>query len=279
VSIGRAFKAFFGDRDWLKKTGLGVLIMLIPYVGAIAFMGFGLRYLRDVAWGRDEHLPEWKDFAEHLKTGLFGFVVGMVYSLPLSIVIAVVVTAAAVVGAGAIAYAESVASVIWLVIAAVVAISALSLLMSAILWPAYAQVALYNNIQAGFDFKGLWARTRANADSFWRAFGKSLLLAIASAGASLTVLGVLFGVFGLSMATMDPDVAALGTLLIFPLELVAIVLLSFVSLPVSMMNNHVWGQYARIAYALDTPAASEAEMAAAYAEDPGPEYLPPPPQE
>lgn len=56
-----------------------------------------------------------------------------------------------------------------------------------------------------------------------------------------------------------------------------IVLLSFVSFPVGLMNHHIWGQYARVAYELEAPAASEAVMTEAYAEEPAPEYLPPPP--
>ncbi len=277
MSIRRAFKAFFGDRDWLKKTGLGVLIMLIPYVGAIAFMGFEFHYLRDVAWGREERLPEWKDFGAHLKTGLYGFVVGMVYALPLSLVLGIIVTVVAVVGAGAIAYTESLTSIIWLVVAFFVAYTAMTVLMGAVLWPAYTQVALYDSIQAGFDFKGLWARTRANASSFWSAFGKSLLLAMMSFGIMLVVLAVLAGVFGLAIFSLDSDTAPLGALMIFPLEILAILAISLVTFPLTLMNNHIWGQYARIAYDLENAQVSEVVMIETYAEEPAPEYLPPPP--
>jgi hypothetical protein len=277
VSIGRAFRAFFGDSEWFKKTGLGVLVMLIPYVGAIVFMGFEFRYLRDVAWGREERLPEWKDYKEHLKTGLFGFVVGMVYSLPLSLVLVIVVTAVSVVGVGAASYAQSIAALIWMSVGVFLVCAILVLAMSAILWPVYAQVALYDSIQAGFDFKGIWARTRNNASAFWKAFWKSVLLTAVSTGASLVVVAVLVALFGLWIAGMQPEDASLAVMLILPLELLAIALLSFVSFPVGLMNNHLWGQYARVAYELAAPAASEAVMAERYAEAPRTEYLPPPP--
>ena len=257
MSISRAFKALFGDSQWLKKVALGAVIMLIPYVGAIAYMGFGLRYLRDVAWGRDEHLPEWKDYVEHIKTGLYGFVIGLVYSLPLSIAMAVLVVIAAV-GAGAFIYTESVASILWLFLALFVVFTLLTVLMGIVLWPAYVQVALYNSIQAGFDFKGIYARTRANSRAFWNAFGKYLLLSLVSLGVTFVVYVAAFGVVGLTLVGAGPEQAAAGMMLVYPLQLIAMVPLFFLTIPIGLMNYHIWGQYARVAYALDATVVPDA---------------------
>jgi len=250
VSISRASKAFFGDSDWLKKVALGALIMLMPYVGTIVYVGFSLRYVRDVAWGRDAHLPEWKDFGEHLKTGFYGFVVSLVYTLPLSL-LSVVLVVVAVIGAGAAVYSQSVAAIIWAGVAFFVFLMLTTIVSGAVVWPAYVQVALYNSIQSGFDFKRLWARTRDNSKAYWNAFGKYVLLSLASFGATAVVFGALFGAFGLAFVRA-PDQAPVAMMLIYPLELIAIVLLSFISIPLGLMSSHIWGQYARVAYALET---------------------------
>lgn len=253
MSISRAFKAFFKDSHWLKKVALGAVIMLIPYVGAIAYMGFGLRYLRDVAWGRDAHLPEWKDFVEHLKTGLYGMVVGLVASIPLTIAMAVLVVIAAA-GTGVFMSAQSPSSIIWLFLALLFVFSMLTLLMGIVLWPAYVQVALYNTVQAGFDFKGIYARTRAHAQAFWSAFGKYVLLSLASLGITLAVYGVVFGIIGLTFVGTDPDQAPVAMMLLYPLQLIVMVPLAFLTIPIGLMNNHIWGQYARVAYSLEATA-------------------------
>ncbi len=256
MSISRAFKAFFGDSHWLKKVALGAVIMLIPYVGTIAYVGFTLRYVRDVAWGRDTHLPDWKDFVEHLKTGLYGFVVAIVYSLPLTLLSGVLI-AIVVIGAGAALYAQSAAAIILAGIAFVVWLLLTTLITGAVVWPAYVQVALYNSIQSGFDFKGLWARTRIHSKAYWSAFGKYALLSLVSLGATAIVFGVLFGAFGFAFYG-NPDQAPVAMMLLYPLELIVMVPLAFLTIPIGLMNAHIWGQYARVAYDLDAPVAATA---------------------
>jgi len=227
------------------------------------FVGFSLRYVRDVAWGNDARLPEWKDFGEHLKTGFYGFVVSLVYTLPISL-LSVVLVFVAVFGAGAAFYSQSVAAIIWVAVAFFVFLMLISIVSGAVVWPAYVQVALYNSIQSGFDFKRLWARTRDNSRVYWSAFGKYALLSLASLCATTVVFGVLFGAFGVTLFN-TPDQAPVAMMLIYPLEIIAIVLLSFISIPLGLMSSHVWGQYARVAYALDAavvPATATSEAPA-----------------
>ena len=53
IDIGRAFKAPFTDKDWIKKTLLGYLWMiLIVTIPAVA--GAQIEYIKRAAEGRDE---------------------------------------------------------------------------------------------------------------------------------------------------------------------------------------------------------------------------------
>ena len=78
---------------------------------------------------------------------------------------------------------------------------------------------------------------------------------LVSTGASMAVFGAVFGVFALVAGNLSSDATSVALMLLFPLELLATALLSFMSLPISLMNSHIWGEYARVAYELDQPAA------------------------
>jgi hypothetical protein len=82
VDLGRAITYVFQDPQWLKKVLIGGLLFFIPIIGWLIIGGYGLRVIRQVAQGQDVPLPEWNDFGGDLVRGLKGFVVGVVWSLP-----------------------------------------------------------------------------------------------------------------------------------------------------------------------------------------------------
>ena len=82
VDIGRAITYVFQDPQWLKKVLIGGLLFFIPIIGWLIIGGYWLRVIRQVAQGQDVPLPEWNDFGGDLVRGLKGFVVGVVWSLP-----------------------------------------------------------------------------------------------------------------------------------------------------------------------------------------------------
>jgi len=99
VDIGRAITYVFQDPQWLKKVLIGGLLFFIPIIGWLIIGGYWLRVIRQVAQGQDVPLPEWNDFGGDLVRGLKGFVVYVVWALPV-IVLAVCTGALGAVGDG-----------------------------------------------------------------------------------------------------------------------------------------------------------------------------------
>lgn len=86
MNYGRAFSFVTEDPDWIKKIVIGGLVFLIPVVGLLALMGWGLEINRRIITGETELLPEWSDFGTLIVNGLKELVVGIVYFLPALVV-------------------------------------------------------------------------------------------------------------------------------------------------------------------------------------------------
>jgi hypothetical protein len=87
MEYGRAIAFAFEDPDWLKKIGIAALVLLIPLVGPIVVMGWGLEITRRVINLDPSPLPGWDDFGSYLSKGFQAFVVSLVYILPLLLVV------------------------------------------------------------------------------------------------------------------------------------------------------------------------------------------------
>ncbi len=81
MDIGIAFTYMFQDKDWLKKILIGGVISLIPIVN-FAALGYVVRLVRNVRDGQDVPLPEWDQFGEYFVSGLYLFLVYLVYAIP-----------------------------------------------------------------------------------------------------------------------------------------------------------------------------------------------------
>jgi hypothetical protein len=86
MEFGRAFTYATQDPDWLKKVGIAAVILIIPILGAIVVLGWGLEITRRVINNDPVPLPDWSNFTDHLILGLKGFVVGLVFGLPAGLV-------------------------------------------------------------------------------------------------------------------------------------------------------------------------------------------------
>ncbi len=85
MNLGFAFTYIFQDPDWLKKVGLAAVISLIPIVGFIILLGWGLEIIQRTLNNNPTPLPDWDDFGGHLQRGWKPLVVILAYSLPLFI--------------------------------------------------------------------------------------------------------------------------------------------------------------------------------------------------
>lgn len=85
MDIGRAFTFIREDEEWVTKILLGGLILLIPIVGWLAIVGYMLEVARNVSQGSPRPLPSWNKFGDLLTQGFYGFVIALVYQIPVII--------------------------------------------------------------------------------------------------------------------------------------------------------------------------------------------------
>jgi len=83
MEYGKAFSYPQQDADWLKKWGILGAVGLIPVLGAILTLGYGVEVTRRVINGEANPLPEWNDFGGFLRKGFNAFVISLVYLLPI----------------------------------------------------------------------------------------------------------------------------------------------------------------------------------------------------
>lgn len=82
MDFGLAFSYVFNDKDWLKKISILSLVALIPIIGQMVVYGWMMKITKQVMNHDLNELPE-MDFAEDLSRGFMGFVITLVYTLPI----------------------------------------------------------------------------------------------------------------------------------------------------------------------------------------------------
>jgi hypothetical protein len=86
MDFGRAFSYVTQDAKWLQKVGIAALVSLIPLVGQITVLGWGIEIARRVINNDPEPLPDWNDFGGLLGKGFSAFVVTFAYLLPVILI-------------------------------------------------------------------------------------------------------------------------------------------------------------------------------------------------
>jgi len=84
MDIGKSLSYVFEDKRWFTKLILGLVISLVPILN-FAWAGYATKVVGNVEKGEQEPLPEWDEFGEKFLWGLYFFIAGFVYSLPIII--------------------------------------------------------------------------------------------------------------------------------------------------------------------------------------------------
>jgi hypothetical protein len=84
MDIGASFGYMFEDKDWVKKILIGGVVSLIPIVN-FAVLGYVVQIVRNVRDGQTLPLPEWDQFGDYFMSGLWLFLIFLVYSIPIII--------------------------------------------------------------------------------------------------------------------------------------------------------------------------------------------------
>ena len=160
MDFGKAFTFVFDDPDWLKKVAINALIGLIPLIGQIYLLGWGLEVARRIATRSITPLPD-VDFGTYLGHGFKAFVVALVYTVPIFVItIPIVVVAAVAENAGV---DRDVANVILLVInlGGGLLILLYSLVMGLLLPAAMTRAVVFGSIRDGLQFGKVFGLVRA----------------------------------------------------------------------------------------------------------------------
>ena len=251
----RPFVAMRADPRWLTKLVLGALINLIPYVGTFVVLGWGLDYMRRVAWGSDESLPEWKDYGEHLKRGFLGFVVLLPYSLVVGIA-AGVLAAIVLVIVSAVMSSVDVSDDINTIVAVftfgsmfVISFGSAIAAMPPI-YAALARYAIYDRIEAGFQFRETWSAMRTARAPLMRAWRYTAVTTVAMGTLTMLPIVVLVLVPMLLGAAdvINEDAYGVGLMVYLALSPFLALALGLPAMMVMVAFHHWWGEFAAAAY-------------------------------
>ena len=89
MDFTKGFSVFFGRQNWIVQLLLLGVCMLIPIIGAIVVMGYGLHCF--VCWEKEREHPEFdfSRFGEYLKHGIWPFLVSLVIVFVIFVVMSV----------------------------------------------------------------------------------------------------------------------------------------------------------------------------------------------
>lgn len=193
MNFGKAFTFVFDDPDWLKKVAINALIGLIPFVGAVYLLGWGLETARRVATRSGAPLPD-VEFGTYLGHGFKAFVVSLVYTLPVW-VFTLPMIIAAVIAENAGVDANALYTVVTLVnVCGGLLIMVYALLMGLILPAAYTRTVVFGSIKAGLQIKDVFGLFRAAPGAYLMALVGTLAAGLVASivGSLACGVGILF---------------------------------------------------------------------------------------
>jgi len=190
MDFARPFTFVFEDEKWLEKIALVAIVSLIPVVGILVLLGWGLDITRRVIRDERPWLPE-LDFGRHLGDGFKGFIIGLVYSVPM-IVLAILSTIFGVALDNASSDFASVILVL-LMVCVVLLIFLYGLVLNLLAPAAYARFAATDTLRAAFQFGEVWRTVTGNPGGYLIVLLATILCGfVAGLGSIACVVGVIF---------------------------------------------------------------------------------------
>lgn len=136
--FGRAWAMLTQEKGWWKPVLLCALGALVPIVGPLAVLGYGLEWSRRVAWGSTEGPSRQVKIGGLIKSGWRGFVVAAGWSIAAGVVGTIV---------GNLPWIGDFLGSVWWIF---------SLFLNVAFLAAAARATIYQNFKAGYRAKTLW---------------------------------------------------------------------------------------------------------------------------
>lgn len=192
MDIGKAFSFVFDDEQWISSILICGLLLLVPILGSFLVIGYMLETARNVAMGSPRPLPKWNNFGEKLSLGFAGFVISLVYALPL--VLIVVLFACLGVGIGGAAGSEDAAAAI--IGSSMLCIVPLFMILALVIQPlilaATARYLQTGSLGSAFQVGEVIAMVRADLGGWVVLFLLYLLCGAVAGLGSIVVIGFIF---------------------------------------------------------------------------------------
>ncbi len=188
MNFTKAFTYIFDDQRWLEKLVIPLLVTLIPIIGWMVVAGYLLRVTRNVAEHQAEPLPE-LEFGADLGRGFKVFVANLVYALPIIIVSTLLFLP--------LALTENSSNTTWFAVALAIfagfLILVYAILLTILMPPVNANLAVKEQISAAFDFKEIFRMIRNNFKAWLIVIGGTILCSaiIAPIGGIVFAIGAI----------------------------------------------------------------------------------------
>ena len=188
MNFAKAFTYIFDDPRWLEKLVIPLLVTLIPFIGWMVAAGYLLRVTRNVAEHQAEPLPE-LEFGADLGRGFKVFLANFLYALPIMIVSTLLFLPLALTE-------NSSATTGWAIFLAVIGgflILVYAVLLTILMPPVNANLAVKERIGAAFEFKEIFRMLRNNFKAWLIVIGGVLLCSaiIAPLGGIVLAIGAI----------------------------------------------------------------------------------------
>lgn len=207
MDLGKAFSYVFDDEQWISSILIGGLIVLIPIIGQLALLGYMLEAARNVATGNPRPLPQWNNFGEKLSLGFGGFVISLVYALPL-ILLSMALICFPILAATGARSEEAAVTILGSLGCIVPLIIVLSILIQPLLLAAMVRYLQTGSLGAAFQVGEVIAMVRADLGSWLVLWLLSLLCGFIASLGTAVLIGIIFtypysqAVFGHLMGQM-----------------------------------------------------------------------------
>jgi hypothetical protein len=234
MDINKSFSYPFEDNQWISKLGIGAIVAMVPVLN-FAWSGYMVELIRNVMNGAREPLPTWDDLGRKFNDGLMLFLAGLVYSLPMLIVVclplSIMVVPAIMSGnqdlQGAAEAIAGASRVLFLCMLCVFVIYSLGL---SVIYPVI--LVLYareGTLASCFKFREVFDLISKNTSSFFTAWGVSI--------AAGFIVGLVSGFVQLVLGFIP----CIGQIVSFILTIGIVVY-------TSAIYSHLFGQFGQMAF-------------------------------
>ncbi len=201
MDLMRALSFPFDDRDWLSKTIVGALMMILGTVLPFIPLGYQLYVTREVVRGHSRPLPGASDLGVTLSEGLIAFVASLIYALPVWLL------GCCLVLPGVLLDGSNTGSLLMLCLSLCLGTLALvyGLLAGVLFLVGMIRYAQEGDFVAFLRFGELWTEARAHSDILIELVIYLLVLgvvgSVVTALLAITIIGVPVALFFLSVAS------------------------------------------------------------------------------